>query len=159
MESPHWLMLAGAVLVVVGLIGLAFRKNYAEPVENNPEQATPANEPNLERPRRRRTARGERDADREQAKREAEHEGQRGMSEPNKLNPTPGLPDDTLISDVEFPAHIRKALTAAGLKTVGELRETSDDILLSSQDLGRASVARLREKLGLRSTDGVRPPN
>ncbi len=52
---------------------------------------------------------------------------------------------------------IRKVLTAAGLKTVGEVRETSDDVLLNSQDLGRAAVARLRETLGLPSTDGVRP--
>jgi DNA-directed RNA polymerase alpha subunit len=79
------------------------------------------------------------------------------MNEPNKLDPTPKLPDDTLISDVEFPARIRKVLTAAGLKTVGEVRETSDDVLLRSQDLGRAAVARLRETLGLPSTDGVRP--
>ena len=79
------------------------------------------------------------------------------MSEPNKLDPTPMLPDDTLISDVEFPTRIRKVLTAAGLKTIGDVRETSDDVLLSSQDLGRAAVARLRETLGLPSTDGVRP--
>jgi hypothetical protein len=26
MQYPHWLMVAGAVLVVVGFIGLAFRK-------------------------------------------------------------------------------------------------------------------------------------
>jgi hypothetical protein len=138
MEYPHWLMAAGAVLVLVGCAGLAFHKNYAEPVENNPKQAAPTDEPNLERPRRRRL-------------------GEREMSEPNKLDPTPGLPDDTLISDVEFPPRIRRVLTAAGLKTVGEVRETSDDVLLSSQDLGRAAVARLRETLGLPSTDGVRP--
>jgi hypothetical protein len=34
-ELPHWLMIAGAVLVV-GFFGLAFRKN-AEPVENDPK--------------------------------------------------------------------------------------------------------------------------
>jgi hypothetical protein len=56
MEYPHWLMVAGAVLVVVGLIGLAFHKNYAEPVENNPKQAAPIDEPNPERPHRRRAA-------------------------------------------------------------------------------------------------------
>ena len=56
MEYPHWLMVAGAVLVVVGLIGLAFHKNYTEPVENNPKQAAPTDEPNLERPHRRRAA-------------------------------------------------------------------------------------------------------
>jgi hypothetical protein len=38
------------------------------------------------------------------------------MSEPKVLDPTPELPDDTPISDVEFPAQIRNALTAAGLK-------------------------------------------
>jgi DNA-directed RNA polymerase alpha subunit len=79
------------------------------------------------------------------------------MSEPHMLDPTPELPDDTPISDVEFPARIRTVLAAAGLKTVGEVRETSDEILLSFQDLGKASVAHLRETLGLPSTDGVRP--
>jgi hypothetical protein len=108
------------------------------PAPNNPKQAAPTDEPNLERPHRRRL-------------------GEREMTEPNKLDPTPGLPDNTLISDVEFPARIRKVLTAAGLKTVGEVRETSDDVLLCSPDLGRAAVARLRETLGLPSTDGVRP--
>ena len=73
------------------------------------------------------------------------------------LDPTPELPDDTPISDVEFPARIRNVLAAAGLKTVGEVRETSDKILLSFQDLGKASVAHLRETLGRPSTDGVRP--
>ena len=73
------------------------------------------------------------------------------------LDPTPELPDDTLLSDVEFPARIRTVLAAAGLKTVGEVRETSDEILLSLQDLGKGSVAYLRETLGLPSTDGVTP--
>jgi hypothetical protein len=43
------------------------------------------------------------------------------------------------------------------LKTVGEIREASDAMLLSLQDLGKGSVADLRETLGLPSTDGVRP--
>jgi DNA-directed RNA polymerase alpha subunit len=73
------------------------------------------------------------------------------------LDPTPELPDDTPISDVEFPSRIRNVLAAAGLKTLGEVRETSDEILLSFQDLGKASVAHLRETLGLPSTDAVRP--
>jgi DNA-directed RNA polymerase alpha subunit len=72
------------------------------------------------------------------------------------LDPTPELPDDTPISNVEFPARIRNVLAAAGLKTVGEVRETSDEILLSFQDLRKASVAHLRETLGLPSCDGVR---
>jgi DNA-directed RNA polymerase alpha subunit len=73
------------------------------------------------------------------------------------LNPTPELPDDTLISDVEFPTRIRNALVAAGLRTVGEVREISDETLLSFNDFGKVSVAHLRETLGLPSTDGVRP--
>ena len=140
MEYPHWLMVAGAVLVVVGFIGLAFHKNYAEPVENNLKQAAPTDEPNPPRLDRRRSGRGERE-----------------MSEPNKLDPTSGLPDDTPISDVELPARIRNVLVAAGLETVGEVRETADETLLSFQDLGKSSVAHIRETLGLPSTDGVRP--
>jgi DNA-directed RNA polymerase alpha subunit len=71
--------------------------------------------------------------------------------------PTPELPDDTLISDVEFPPRIRNVLVAAGLKTVGEVRETSDETLISLPDFGKGSLSELREKLGLPSTDGVRP--
>jgi DNA-directed RNA polymerase alpha subunit len=124
----------------VGFIGLAFHKNYAEPVENNLKQAAPTDEPNPPRLDRRRSGGGERE-----------------MSEPNKLDPTPGLLDDTPISDVELPARIRNVLVAAGLETVGEVRETADETLLSFQDLGKSSVAHIRETLGLPSTDGVRP--
>ena len=46
MQYPHWLMIAGAVLVVVGFIGFAFQKNNAEPVENNLKQeAAPPEKP------------------------------------------------------------------------------------------------------------------
>jgi DNA-directed RNA polymerase alpha subunit len=69
----------------------------------------------------------------------------------------PPLPDDTLIENVRFATRIRNVLAAAGLETVGEVRETADEILLSFQDLGKASVAHLRETLGQPSTDGVRP--
>jgi DNA-directed RNA polymerase alpha subunit len=73
------------------------------------------------------------------------------------LYPAPELPDETLIENVRFVTRIRNALNAAGMKTIGEVRETSDDALLSLPDLGRGSVAHLRETLGLPSTDGVRP--
>ena len=36
MQYPHWLMVAGAALVAIGFIGLAFHKSNAEPDENNP---------------------------------------------------------------------------------------------------------------------------
>jgi len=48
-------------------------------------------------------------------------------------------------------------LAAEGLKTVGEVRETAYETLLSFQDLGPGSIAALRKTLGLPSTDGVRP--
>jgi hypothetical protein len=38
MEYPHWLMVAGAVLVVLGFIGFAFRQNRnAKPDQKPPE--------------------------------------------------------------------------------------------------------------------------
>jgi hypothetical protein len=80
------------------------------------------------------------------------------MNKRGLLDPTPELPDDTLIEDVRFATRIRNALHAARLKTVGEVREASDEMLLSLQDdLGQGSVAHLRETLGLPSCDGVRP--
>ena len=73
------------------------------------------------------------------------------------LYPAPELPDDTLVENVRFSTRIRNALTAGGLKTVGEIREASDATLLSLQDLGPSSVTHLRETLGPPSCDGVRP--
>ncbi len=73
------------------------------------------------------------------------------------LYPAPELPDNTPIDNVRFSARIRKAVMAAGLKTVGEIREASDATLLGVQDLGKGSVFHLRETLGLPSKEGVRP--
>ena len=95
------------------------------------------------------------DSSAEVAMRRAEGEGQ--MSERHMLDPTPELPDDTPIDRVRFPARIQNVLVAAGLKTVGEVRETPDEALLSFRDFGKGSVAHLRETLGLPSTDGVQP--
>jgi DNA-directed RNA polymerase alpha subunit len=79
------------------------------------------------------------------------------MSERHLLDPMPELPDDTPIDAVNFPTRILNVLTHAGLKTVGQVRETSDEVLISLPDFGRGSVAHLRETLGLPSCDGVRP--
>jgi hypothetical protein len=38
MQYPHWFIVAGAVLVVLGFIGLAFRQNRNGPV-NKPSRA------------------------------------------------------------------------------------------------------------------------
>jgi len=73
------------------------------------------------------------------------------------LYPAPELPDDTPIENVRLSTRVRNALTAAGVKTVGEIRAASDTTLLSLPDLGKGSIAHLRETLGLPSTDGVRP--
>jgi DNA-directed RNA polymerase alpha subunit len=73
------------------------------------------------------------------------------------VDPTPELPDDTPIDRVRLSTRIRNVLAAAGLKTVGEVRETADETLLSFQDFGTGSVTHLRETLGRPSTDGVRP--
>ena len=71
--------------------------------------------------------------------------------------PTAELSDDTPIERVLFSARIQKALRTADLKTVGEVREMSDETLISLPDFGKGSLAALRAKLGLPSTDGVRP--
>jgi hypothetical protein len=49
MQYPHWLIVAGAVLVVVGFIGFALHKNNAEQVENNLKQEAPPPEEPAER--------------------------------------------------------------------------------------------------------------
>jgi DNA-directed RNA polymerase alpha subunit len=67
------------------------------------------------------------------------------------LYPTPELPDDTRLDNVRFSTRIRNAVTAAGWKTVGEIREASDATLLGLPDLGKGSVAHLREALGLKA--------
>ena len=79
------------------------------------------------------------------------------MSERHLVDPTPELPDDTPIDRVRLSTRIHNVLADAGLNTVGEVRETTDETLLSLQDLGPDSFTHLRKTLGLPSTDGVRP--
>jgi DNA-directed RNA polymerase alpha subunit len=67
------------------------------------------------------------------------------------LYPIPELSDDTQIEDVRLSTRIRNALKIAGIKTVGQVRETPDVMLLSIQKLGPRSVAHLRETLGKHS--------
>ena len=64
------------------------------------------------------------------------------------LNPSPDLPDTTLLQDVRLPTRLRRALTEGGLRTVGEVRATSSTALLTFQNLGHRSVALIRELLG-----------
>jgi DNA-directed RNA polymerase alpha subunit len=64
------------------------------------------------------------------------------------LYPALGLPDETPIANVRFSTRVAKAFNAAGVKTVGEIREASDATLLSFPNLGAGSIACLRETLG-----------
>jgi DNA-directed RNA polymerase alpha subunit len=63
--------------------------------------------------------------------------------------PTPELPDDMLIENVEFSTRIKNALNTAGVKTVGEVREASDKTLLSFRGFWQTSVEEVRKGLGL----------
>jgi DNA-directed RNA polymerase alpha subunit len=76
----------------------------------------------------------------------------------SELEPTPGLPDNTPIREVHLFPRMKDALFAAGIKTVGEVREKSDQELLGLPELGNTSVDQLRETLGLPSSADVRPP-
>jgi DNA-directed RNA polymerase alpha subunit len=67
------------------------------------------------------------------------------------LYPTPELPDDTPLEQVHFSTRIQNALEFGGLKTAGDVRAASDEVLLSFQNLGHGSVRHLRETLGLRA--------
>src|SRR4030081_709127 len=72
------------------------------------------------------------------------------------FGPAPELPDDTLVNEVDLPQRIGRVLQSQGLKTIGEVRETSDEVLMSFPALGEGSVKFLRETLVLPSEDGVR---
>ena len=63
----------------------------------------------------------------------------------------PEVPDDTLLENIHLSTRIRNALSVGGFKTAGEIREASDQTLLSLQDLGKGSLRHLRESLGLKS--------
>jgi DNA-directed RNA polymerase alpha subunit len=72
------------------------------------------------------------------------------------IDPSPELPDDMPIANLELPPKVREALTTAGLRTVGDVREAPDATILRIQNLGQSSLALLRKTLGLPSSLGVR---
>lgn len=57
------------------------------------------------------------------------------------IDPSPELPDDTLIESVELPPKLKDTLVTAGLKTVGDIRETPDSEILQIQNLGKSALA------------------
>ena len=56
-------------------------------------------------------------------------------------------PDDTLVEMVRLPTRIRNAVKFAGLKTIGDLQETTNEMFASIPNLGPGSVKWLRAKL------------
>ena len=68
-----------------------------------------------------------------------------------QLNPSPDLPGDTPLQHVRLPVRVRNALTSGGLRTVGEVRETSASDLLTFQNVGLRTIAVICELLGPQS--------
>ena len=68
----------------------------------------------------------------------------------SNYDPDPSLPDEVSIDQVRLQPFVRRALVAAGLTTIGDVRKTSDAVLLSIRNLGTKSVTRLRKELGHR---------
>jgi len=62
----------------------------------------------------------------------------------------PDLPDDTLVEMVRLPTRIQNAVKFAGLKTIGDIRETADEAFASIPDLGPGSIKWIRAQLGVR---------
>ena len=69
------------------------------------------------------------------------------------LDPAPELPDDTPTGRIRLPTRIRNVLAIEKLKTVGEIRAASDEMLMTLPDLGRGSIAYLRKTLGPRNRE------
>ena len=72
------------------------------------------------------------------------------------VDPTPELPNDTLIIVVRFPTILRNALMSAGFKTIGDIRTTPNGELGKTTRIGKESLAYLRRTLGSGPND--RPP-
>lgn len=64
------------------------------------------------------------------------------------ISPSPLLPNDVSIEAVALPTRIRNAFKHNDIKTVGDVRDTSDATLRSFQDFGRGSLAFCREVFG-----------
>jgi DNA-directed RNA polymerase alpha subunit len=60
------------------------------------------------------------------------------------LDPTSDLPDDTPLEQIQLSARIRNALTDTEFKTIGEVRQASDETLLSFHNLGHGALRYLR---------------
>ena len=73
------------------------------------------------------------------------------MRNDDLIAPTPELPDDMPTAMLRLPTRISNALSAAGLKTIGEVRSLSNTELLTLPNVGQQSVDYIRMVLGLPS--------
>jgi hypothetical protein len=58
------------------------------------------------------------------------------------------LPDDASIDDSGLPTIVKNALLAAGLKTVGQVRETPDKVILRQRRIAKGRLRLVRNILG-----------
>ena len=67
------------------------------------------------------------------------------------LYPSSAISDDVPIEQIRLPWNIRRTLAATGLKTVGDVRKSTNELLLRS-GLDRGIVDHIRATLGSRGT-------
>ena len=67
------------------------------------------------------------------------------------LYPSSEIPDDAPIEQIRLPLNIRRTLAGTGLKTVGDVRKSTNELLLRS-GLDRGIVDYIRATLGSRGT-------
>jgi len=72
------------------------------------------------------------------------------------LYPAPELPEVTLVENVRFSTRIRNAFNAAGIKTIGEVRETSDVRFSACGILDQAQSRIFAKRSALKSLARVR---
>ena len=58
------------------------------------------------------------------------------------------LPDNASIDDSGLPTIVKNALLAAGLKTVGQVRETPDAVILRQRRIAKGRLRLVRNVLG-----------
>ena len=67
------------------------------------------------------------------------------------LYPSSAIPDDAPIEQIRLPWNIRRTLASTGLKTVGDVRKSTNELLLRL-GLDRGIVDYIRATLGSRGT-------
>jgi len=86
--------------------------------------------------------------------RRAEGEENKNAKNDPSFDLVPELPDDTLLEWIRIPTGIRNALEYAGLKTIGEVRQMTDQAFNSVPNFGSGSLKWLRARSGWHKTTG-----